>query len=49
MAIIRAKRDRNFTVIDNCVFADKQLSFAAIGLLCYLLSKPDNWLVQRSI
>ena len=46
MAIIRAKRDRNFTVIDNCVFADKQLSFAAIGLLCYLLSKPDNWAVS---
>ena len=46
MAIIRAKRDKNFTVIDNCVFADKQLSFAAIGLLCYLLSKPDNWAVS---
>ena len=46
MAIIRAKRDKNFTVIDNCVFADRQLSFAAIGLLCYLLSKPDNWAVS---
>lgn len=43
MAIIRTKRQRNFTVIDNCVYEDHTLSFAAMGLLSYLLSKPDNW------
>ena len=28
------------------MFADHQLSFAALGLLGYLLSKPDNWQVS---
>lgn len=46
MAIIRSNRQTNYTVIDNRVFADHQLSFAAIGLLGYLLSKPDNWQVS---
>lgn len=43
MAIIRAKRERCFTVINNNIFADGCLSFAAMGLLTYLLSKPDDW------
>lgn len=46
MAIIRSKRDVNFTVIDNCVFERNKLSFAAMGMLGYLLSKPDNWSVS---
>lgn len=46
MAIIRSNRQTNYTVIDNRVFADRQLSFAAMGLLGYLLSKPDNWQVS---
>ena len=46
MAIIRSKRQTNFTIIDNRVFTDNCLSFAAMGLLGYLLSKPDNWTVN---
>ena len=46
MAIIRAKKDNNFTVIDNAVFQRHQLSFQAMGLLGYVLSKPDNWTVH---
>ena len=46
MSIIRSKRQSNFTIIDNRVFADNCLSFAAMGLLGYLLSKPDNWTVN---
>ena len=46
MAIIRSNRQTNYTIIDNRVFADHQLSFAAMGLLGYLLSKPDNWQVS---
>ena len=42
MAIIRSERRKNFTHIDNKVFADNVLSFRAMGLLGYLLSKPDN-------
>ncbi|OOE71716.1 conserved phage C-terminal domain-containing protein [Salinivibrio kushneri] len=46
MSIVRAKRNQRFTVIDNTVYADNQLSFQAMGLLSYLLSKPDHWKVS---
>lgn len=46
MSIVRAKRAHNFTVIGNHVYADGLLSFQAMGLLSYLLSKPDNWTVS---
>ena len=45
MAIIRAKREHNFTVINNKVFQRNQLSWQAMGMLSYLLSKPDDWSV----
>ena len=48
MAIIRSNRKTNYTVIDNRVFADHRLSFAAMGLLGYLLSKPDNWTISTA-
>lgn len=41
--IIRAtRRDRSFT-IDQRTIEDEYLSWAARGLLCYLLSRPDDW------
>jgi hypothetical protein len=47
MAIIRTPRPDHYTVINNAVFTDENpLSWEAIGLLCYLLSKPDNWTVS---
>lgn len=46
MAIIRSKREERFTVINNCVLERNKLSFGAMGMLCYLLSKPDNWSVS---
>lgn len=42
MIIRRERRDR-FTVIDNVAVDDVKLSFKALGLLTYLLSKPDGW------
>ena len=45
MAIIRAKREHNYTVINNRVFQRNQLSWQAMGMLSYLLSKPDDWSV----
>ena len=44
--IIRRKRVRDFTVVGNEVAEDERLSFEALGLLTYLLSRPDNWSVQ---
>ncbi len=43
MSIIRTKRSNNFTVVDNDVFKAGGLSWDARGLLCTLLSKPDDW------
>ena len=48
MAIIRAKREHNYTVINNKVYDKNQLSWQAMGLLGYLLTKPDNWKVMVS-
>lgn len=44
--IIRAKRARNFTIINNDIFS-QGMSLQAIGLLTYLLSKPDDWNIQK--
>ena len=48
MAIIRQKRQVNYSIINNQVFEREQLSYEAMGMLCYLLSKPDNWEVSPS-
>ena len=44
--IQRSARTGNFTVLGNIIFADNALSFEAMGLLAYLLSKPDNWSIH---
>lgn len=36
-----------FTRIDNRLLTDASLSFAARGMMCYLLSKPDNWALVK--
>ncbi|EGY53123.1 hypothetical protein [Neisseria shayeganii] len=45
MAIIRTKQVRNFTTLDNGIFATGGLAWDSRGLLCTLLSKPDDWQV----
>ena len=44
--IQRTPRRNNFTTIGNGIFMENALSFEAMGLLAYLLSKPDNWQVH---
>ncbi|KVN92555.1 hypothetical protein WK57_30435 [Burkholderia ubonensis] len=47
MAIIRGPRpDNNFYLLDKQISEDKRLSWAARGLLIYLLGKPDHWTVS---
>lgn len=43
--IIRAPRRERFTVLDMRVVDNSHLSWAARGLLAYLLSRPDHWQV----
>lgn len=43
--IIRAQRRHRFVIVDQRAIEDGRLSWAARGLLAYLLSRPDDWKV----
>src|SRR5262249_52769227 len=43
MSIVRAPRPERYTVLGNQVINDDQLSYRALGVLTFLLSKPDDW------
>lgn len=47
MIVRRGARPRRFTVVDNDTIEDERLTWEARGLLVFLLSKPDNWTVNR--
>lgn len=47
MSIIRAPRKTgNFYILDKRISEDRRLTWAARGLLIYLLGKPDHWCVS---
>ena len=46
MSIIRTHKQRSFAVIDHEPIADNRLSWETLGLLTFLLSKPDNWTIN---
>jgi hypothetical protein len=46
--IIRRKVNSRFTVVPNEPITDERLSFECLGLLAYLLSRPDNWSINLS-
>ena len=43
MAVLRKEKRGHFTVIDNAIFCNYNLSLKAKGLLCQMLSLPDGW------
>jgi len=43
--ILRAPRRHRFVILDQRAVEDTRLSWAARGLLAYLLSRPDDWRV----
>lgn len=43
--IHRAARRHRFVIVDQAAVEDTRLSWAARGLLAYLLSRPDDWKV----
>ena len=47
-SIFRKKSRIHYTQIPNYILNNKNLSWGAKGLLCYLLSKPDDWQVYES-
>ena len=46
MIVNRVEKIGNFTTIDNGYLNDEGLSFKAKGILTYLLSLPDDWVVH---
>lgn len=47
MSIIRAARPQsNFYILDKRISEDRGLTWAARGLLIFLLGKPDNWRIS---
>lgn len=46
--IKRTKRTNNFTNIGNDILTRQDMSFGAKGLLCYILSLPDDFVVYKS-
>jgi DNA-binding MarR family transcriptional regulator len=46
MIVKREKHDREFFLMDNAPVQDPGLSWAAKGLLAYLLSLPETWEVH---
>jgi hypothetical protein len=43
MTIVRAPREDRYTILDRSTVNDDRLSFRALGLLTYILDKPDDW------
>jgi hypothetical protein len=46
MIIRRAHRPKQYATIDMALMNDERLTADALGVLLYLLSRPDNWSVQ---
>lgn len=44
--IIRIAKRNQYAIIATSVFNDTRLSWRSLGILCYLLSKPDDWSVN---
>lgn len=45
--IVKSKKHNRFTIIPNEMIQDSELSLKAKGLLCYLLSLPDDWVIYK--
>jgi uncharacterized phage protein (TIGR02220 family) len=43
MSTIRVEKSRNYTLMSNYHFKEKEMSLKAKGLLSLMLSLPDNW------
>ena len=46
MTIIKRRRTNSFAIIPNAVADDQNLSFEALGMLTYLLAKPNDWSIK---
>ena len=47
-AIGRKRKKNGFTQVSNSMLEDERLSWRAKGLLCYMLSRPNNWKINKT-
>ena len=45
---VRTVKDCEFSMINNTVLRDEHLSWKAKGIMCYVLSLPDTWIIYTS-
>jgi hypothetical protein len=45
--IVRTKKNKNYTTINNTVLRDERLSWRARGIAAYLLTMPDDWEISH--
>lgn len=45
LEIFRIKKEKNFVVIDKNLINNSSISWKAKGILIYLLSKPNDWVL----
>lgn len=46
--IVKSKETQNFAIIPNKMLRDVTLSLKSKGLLCILLSLPDDWAIYKT-
>ena len=46
--IVRSKVKENYTIIRNDILTNKNISLKAKGLLCLLLSLPNDWVIYKT-
>jgi hypothetical protein len=47
MAILRKVKKNDYTIIDNNIFKNTKLTLKAKGMICTMLSLPDNWVFNE--
>ena len=47
MAVLRKVKKTDYTIIDNNIFKNTKLSLKAKGMICTMLSLPDNWVFSE--
>lgn len=48
MIILKNETQDNFTRVSNSILNDERISWKAKGILSYLMSKPNDWIVRES-
>lgn len=43
MPILRHEHDKDFLIVPNTILRDERLALQDIGLLCFMLSLPEEW------